>query len=154
MDIVRLVYPCPELEPLLRIFYSEHRTGPVTALPLNEDKARAHINQCLLTGVVYGALQEGGITGSIALIPTATWWSDSEILSDGWFYVHPAHRKGGAAVRLLKEAKRMADALGAPFRIDISHSDDLEAKCGFLQKMGFSQVGASLIYGGNADVRQ
>ncbi|HKJ72717.1 MAG TPA: GNAT family N-acetyltransferase [Alphaproteobacteria bacterium] len=147
MEIRLLTFPCPDIEPLMRAFYAEHNMGGLTHLPLNVAKARNHANRYFTAGVVFGAYEGAVLAGSIALGPSTMWWSDSPILSDGWFFVHPKYRNGTVATRLLKAAKQYAEARGLPLYVDVSHSVDLERKAKFFERQGFTAAGSSFVYG-------
>lgn len=148
MEVRRLKYPCPEIGPLLREFYSEHSFGGLTRLPLNEDRAWKYINAFLQNGTVFGIQDNGRLVGSLALHEAPFWWSDSTALWDGWFFVAKDYRTTRAAERLLRTAKTLSDAKGIPLIITTSHSLDLERKTLFFEKRGFRVTGASFMYGG------
>ena len=84
---------------------------------------------------------EGQLVGSLGLHRTSPWYSDSEYLADGWFYVLPEYRKTGVGKMLIDEAKKFANEVKLPLIIGVFTSEDAETKAQVMQKMGMAMVG-------------
>jgi len=121
-------------------FVPEHKMGPLSAINVNLEKGAQwvmfNINQ-----MVFGVEDEGKLVGSIALHRTSPWYSDSEYLADGWFYVLPEYRKTGVGKMLIDAAKKFAEEAKLPLIVGVFTSEDANTKAQVMQKLGLSMVG-------------
>jgi len=125
---------------LSKNFYPEHDFPGETGL--SEEKARDYMFRYLQGGVVFNALQNGKIVGSISLGEASLWWSEDRYLGDGWFYVLPKARKSRVAIRLINEAFRYGEERGLPVVIGIWNADDIDRKDKFFIRKGMKRIGA------------
>lgn len=121
-------------------FVPEHKMGPLSAINVNLDKGVRwvvfNVNQ-----MAFGVEDEGKLVGSLGLHRTSPWYSDSEYLADGWFYVLPEYRKTGVGKMLIDEAKKFAEEAKLPLIIGVFTSEDADTKAQVMQKLGLTMVG-------------
>ena len=121
-------------------FVPEHKMGPLSAINVNLEKGIQwvvfNVNQ-----MAFGVEDEGKLVGSIGLHRTSPWYSDSEYLADGWFYVLPEYRKTGVGKMLIDEAKKFAEEAKLPLIIGVFTSEDATTKAQVMQKLGLTMVG-------------
>jgi GNAT superfamily N-acetyltransferase len=121
-------------------FVSEHKMGPLSAINVNLEKGIQwvvfNVNQ-----MAFGVEDEGKLVGSIGLHRTSPWYSDSEYLADGWFYVLPEYRKTGVGKMLIDAAKKFAEEAKLPLIVGVFTSEDADTKAQVMQKLGLSMVG-------------
>lgn len=121
-------------------FVPEHKMGPLSAINVNLDKGVRwvvfNVNQ-----MAFGVEDEGKLVGSLGLHRTSPWYSDSEYLADGWFYVLPKYRKTGVGKMLIDEAKKFAEEAKLPLIIGVFTSEDADTKAQVMQKLGLTMVG-------------
>jgi len=134
------------IELLAGHFVPEHKMGPLSAINVNLEKGVKwvvfNVNQ-----MAFGVEDEGKLIGSLGLHRTSPWYSDSEYLADGWFYVLPEYRKTGVGKMLIDEAKKFADEAKLPLIIGVFTSEDAETKAKVMQKMGMTMVGGMFAVG-------
>ena len=123
---------------LFETFAQEHRFGGET-VPVNPQRAYETIWRMLKHGVVWVAEDGDRIVGSLSIERDRLWWSDTDILVDGWFYIRPDSRDPTLALRLIREARTFAD--GTPLCIRVFNADDVDRKDAFLRKIGFAPMG-------------
>src|SRR5690606_2256934 len=92
---------------LFETFAQEHRFGGET-VPVNPRRAYETIWRLLKNGVVWVAEDGDRIVGSLSIERDRLWWSDTDILVDGWFYIRPDSRDPTLALRLIREARSFA----------------------------------------------
>lgn len=128
------------LELLVAHFVPEHKMGPLSAINVNLDKGVKwvvfNINQ-----MAFGVEEDGKLVGTLGLYRTSPWYSDSEYLADGWFYVLPEYRKTGVGKLLIDAAKKYAAEANLPLIIGVFTSEDADTKAQVMQKLGLTMVG-------------
>lgn len=92
-------------------------------------------------GVVFIAIEEGRMIGSIGGVYSSEWWSTEKVLGDLWFYVEPESRATRAAANLLKQFMEVGK--GIQVKLGHMYSDDLERKNKFYERLGLKKVGTS-----------
>lgn len=121
-------------------FVPEHKMGPLSAINVNLEKGIQwvvfNVNQ-----MAFGVEDEGKLVGSVGLHRTSPWYSDSEYLADGWFYVLPEYRKTGVGKMLIDAAKKFAEEAKLPLIVGVFTSEDADTKAQVMQKLGLSMVG-------------
>lgn len=125
---------------LVMHFVPEHKMGPLSAINVNLEKGLKwvlfNVNQ-----MAFGVEENGRLIGTIGLHRTSPWYSDSEYLADGWFYVLPEYRKTGVGKMLIDEAKKFAEEVKLPLIIGVFTSEDATTKAQVMQKLGLTMVG-------------
>jgi GNAT superfamily N-acetyltransferase len=125
---------------LVTHFVPEHKMGPLSAINVNLEKGVQwvvfNVNQ-----MAFGVEEDGKLVGTLGLHRTAPWYSDSEYLADGWFYVLPEYRKTGVGKMLIDEAKKFAEEVKLPLIIGVFTSEDATTKAQVMQKLGLTMVG-------------
>lgn len=76
----------------------------------NVEKAMRNGYNYVLEDMSFEARLDGRIVGALALIEKEFWYSDETYLQNTWLFVDPGQRFGLVGVRLLQEARRVADA--------------------------------------------
>ena len=121
-------------------FVPEHKMGPLSAINVNLEKGVQwvvfNVNQ-----MAFGVEDEGKLVGSVGLHRTSPWYSDSEYLADGWFYVLPEYRKTGVGKMLIDAAKKFAEEAKLPLIIGVFTSEDADTKAQVMKKLGLTMVG-------------
>lgn len=125
---------------LVTHFVPEHKMGPLSAINVNLEKGIRwvvfNVNQ-----MAFGVEEDGKLVGTLGLHRTSPWYSDSEYLADGWFYVLPEYRKTGVGKMLIDEAKKFAEEVKLPLIIGVFTSEDADTKAQVMQKLGLTMVG-------------
>lgn len=131
---------------LVTHFVPEHKMGPLSAINLNLEKGVQWVIYNV-GQVAFGVEDEGKLIGSLGLHRTTPWYSDSEYLADGWFYVLPEYRKTGVGKMLINEAKKFAEEAKLPLIIGVFTSEDADTKAQVMQKLGLTMVGGMFAAG-------
>lgn len=99
---------------VLELVMMEMREGPGAVAPPNP----ARIINYIMSGtrrrgsfLAVTTAPDGTIAATMLLVPMQWWWSEQWFLSDIWAFVHPDHRQGGHAQKLLQWASWMADEM-------------------------------------------
>lgn len=128
------------IELLVEHFVPEHKMGPLSAINVNLEKGIKwviyNVNEA-----AFGVEEDGKLIGSLGLHRTSPWYSDSEYLADGWFYVLPEYRKAGVGKVLIDAAKDYAAEAKLPLIIGVFTSEDADTKAQVMQKLGLTMVG-------------
>jgi len=128
------------LDLLVAHFVPEHKMGPLSAINVNLEKGVQWVIYNV-GQVAFGVEDEGKLVGSLGLHRTTPWYSDSEYLADGWFYVLPEYRKTGVGKMLIDAAKKFAEEVKLPLIVGVFTSEDADTKAQVMQKLGLSMVG-------------
>jgi GNAT superfamily N-acetyltransferase len=120
-----------------------HAESPrYSILSYNSDKVEALARQVIPAGGAHVAEINGKIIGVIAGFVVERWFGDDKIASDYTFYVKPEHRRGRAALLLLRAFEGWAYLNGA---LDIipgtSTMIDAEGTARFYEKLGYERSG-------------
>ena len=134
------------LDLLVAHFVPEHKMGPLSAINVNLEKGVQWVIYNV-GQVAFGVEDEGKLVGSLGLHRTTPWYSDSEYLADGWFYVLPEYRKTGVGKMLIDEAKKFAEEAKLPLIIGVFTSEDANTKAQVMQKLGLTMVGGMFAAG-------
>lgn len=125
---------------LLRVMHAENGIGRV-----DEHKARGAISQIINASGCLISRQDGKIVGSVGLTMTSWWYSGENFLTDMWFFVHPEHRDGGHASRLIGWMKSAADLGRVPVVLSVGTKVDSLSKLKFFRKH-MTPFGGAFIY--------
>lgn len=132
------------LAPFLEIVPYEF-SYPVESL--NLIKGRAWVQTILETGVVIIASQGPKVVGSIGIAAEAMLpWADDSYLFGHWIYVVPEARKSTIAMKLIKIAKKTAEAARMPLILATTSGIDVESKGRLFRLSGFEALGVSYRY--------
>lgn len=134
------------LDLLVAHFVPEHKMGPLSAINVNLEKGVQWVIYNV-GQVAFGVEDEGKLVGSLGLHRTTPWYSDSEYLADGWFYVLPEYRKTGVGKMLIDEAKKFAEEAKLPLIVGVFTSEDANTKAQVMQKLGLTMVGGMFAAG-------
>lgn len=92
-------------------------------------------------GMVYVAVKDGMVVGTIGLSASSEWYSNVPIVGDLWFFVLKEHRASGAAFKLLKHVRDLAREENIKLKVGhvLGYSVDRLDK--FYGKLGFTRTG-------------
>lgn len=110
--------------------------------PLNYAKGKKQVSALLENGVVFVAVCNGEIVGSIGLYEDSPWYSDARGLRDLWTFVHPDKRGARIATKLITAAKEVAVKQGLRLYLGILTPVKLEEKMKFYERLGLHLAGA------------
>ena len=131
---------------LVKHFVPEHQMGPLSAINVNVEKGLQWV-MFNVGHMTFGVEDDGKLVGSLGLHRTSPWYSDSEYLADGWFYVLPEYRKTGVGKMLIDAAKNYATEAKLPLIIGVFTSEDADTKAQVMQKLGLTMVGGLFAVG-------
>ena len=99
------------------------------------------ITEQVRQGLVFVAVTEQGVIGTIGLTQSAEWYSNQPIIGDLWFFVLKEHRASGAAYKLLKHVRDLAQAENIKLKVGhvLGYSVDKLDK--FYGRLGFTRTG-------------
>lgn len=89
--------------------------------PIDDGKAIMVVLQTIREGLVFVAICDRRIVGSIGIVNQQPWWSSENEPSDLWWYALPEHRAAGVGTGLLRMVRdaypggrlRLSDIAGA-----------------------------------------
>ena len=118
-----------------------HKESDVELSEIDADKFSSSVLRTINQGIVFVAIEDGKMIGSIGGIKSSEWWSVEPLLGDIWFYVEPESRATRAAANLVKEFM----SAGQGMRIKLGHiyGSDLDRKDNFFERLGLKKVGTS-----------
>ena len=119
----------PEVCDLLRVMHAENGIGKV-----HEAKALGVITSRINEGGCVLSRNKGKLVGSVAVYKSTWWYSEEVALFDQWFFVHPAHRTEGHAVRLIAALKQACRDSGMPLVFSVGSPIDALSKLKFFKK--------------------
>lgn len=98
-----------------------HEELPSALAPIDDGKAIMVILQTIREGLVFVAICERRIVGSIGIVQQQPWWSAENEPSDLWWYALPEYRSVGVGTGLLRAVRdaypegrlRLSDIAGA-----------------------------------------
>lgn len=112
---------------------------------VDDGRARAYIDACIQEGACLVAVYQGAIIGSICLRTLQEIWSVDQFLNEEWFYVLPAFRGTGAAVKLLGTAEQLADQMGLPVFFAINSHDPKPLQEVLDNRAGYRNTGSNYL---------
>jgi N-acetylglutamate synthase-like GNAT family acetyltransferase len=120
---------------LMRAAYKEQ---PV--FPLNEDKMRDRIKECLKLKNGFMAVttdDKGGPVGYLIATVSSFWYTDSHMVEELSNFVHPDYRTSGSRGKhLIEFAKWFAEQMDLPLIFSILSTQRLAAKTRLYQRQG------------------
>jgi len=108
---------------------------------LNVAKVSDAVTGAIKNGLVYVALEEENLIGSIGGVISNDWFSEQKILGDLWFYVDNKHRSSNTAVKLIKQFISAGKKAKIKIRLGHIYFGDMERKDTFYKKLGFKLIG-------------
>lgn len=133
-----------DIETIVEIGKVMHQESSYRDLPYDCEKVGALMGGLIdgNYGVVFVAENGGEIIGGIAGGVTQFWFCDESHGFDYCFFVHPEHRGGSAAFRLLLAFELWCKRMGAKYMdIGITTGVNIDKTTRFYEKMGFVSSG-------------
>lgn len=120
-----------------------HDISSYAALGYDDDKVA---RQCLAlingAGALFVSEREGEVIGFIGGGITEHWFSGEKVAFDYSFFVHPDHRHGVTAVRLIAAFERWAKGQGATqIRMGITTAVNVKGTTRLFKALGFEDAG-------------
>ena len=132
-----------DIPQILDLGHSLHLESIYSSMPFDERKVEALILGLIDgNGVVFVSDVSGEITGGIAGGITEFWFCNERVAFDYSFFIHPDHRGGMTAIRLMTaffEWARLRQA--KEVHMGITTGINTEATSRFYEKMGMTKVG-------------
>ena len=116
---------------LILMIMKMHTESKVDIPPLNVSKVSDAVTNAIKNGLVYVALEEENLIGSIGGI----------VLGDLWFYVDDKHRSSNTAVRLIKQFISAGKKAKIKIRLGHIYFGDIKRKYDFYNRLGFNLIG-------------
>ena len=129
-----------------------HQESRYRVLPYDEEKVRGLLSRMIEheDGLLLVAEKSGEIVGGFAGLIAEHWFSTSRIATDFALFIHPDHRGGLTAARLLKAFVAWAKEHGAALiTAGITTGVHTDATTRLYQSLGFEPVGIALNMGGS-----
>jgi|TARA_R100000654_G_scaffold75061_1_gene111093 N-acetylglutamate synthase-like GNAT family acetyltransferase len=134
-----------DISALVHLLVDMHNNAEVPLSPIHSEKLIAKVNQVIHKGVVFVAMKENVLLGSIGGMVVSDWWAENNYLSDLWLYVSPDHRKSSAGVMLIKNFKKVGNDSKIPVRLGHVFSGDIDRKDKWFNSLGFKKVGSVFV---------
>ena len=103
-------------------------------LTVNMGKVRRAVVESISNSAAFVVEKGGKIVGCCSLFLSDMWYADQQVLTDYFFFVHPAHRDYRIAKCLLDECKQAAKVIGVPLVIGVMVKKDPIRKLKFFQR--------------------
>lgn len=133
-----------DLPALMRLAGDMHLESRYAHRPLNEGKL-AKLFVRLVTdqdGFLWVAVGDDGVTiGALAAMAFEHWCHDVRVAMDFGLFLHPNHRGGLAAARLVKQCMAWATDMGVELDMGVTTGVEPEKTGRFLQCLGFKPAG-------------
>lgn len=115
-------------------------------IPFNPSRAAETITNVILgRGAVFVYLHDGEVVGGIAVASQQHWASDAFIAHEVSFFIHPEHRGGMAACRLICAMVAWAKADGCAWlHAGTSTGIDAEMVARLYERLGFQRCAIGL----------
>lgn len=133
-----------DLPALMRLAGDMHQESRYAHRRLNEGKLAKLFVRMVSDedGFIWVAIGDDGVTiGALAAMAFDHWCHDVRVAMDFGLFMHPNHRGGLAAARLVKRCKEWAADLGVELEMGVTTGVQPEKTGRFLQCMGFRPVG-------------
>jgi|TARA_R110002020_G_scaffold48763_7_gene139005 GNAT superfamily N-acetyltransferase len=130
-----------DISPIISLLVGMHKETEIELDRIHPAKLAEAVTRTINNGVVFVAIENKRIIGSIGGFESSDWWSDNRYLGDLWFYVHPKERKSKAAVKLLKRFLNFAKSNKLKAKVGHIYSGDLERKDKFYESLGLVKAG-------------
>ena len=134
-----------DISALVHLLVDMHNNAEVPLAPIHSEKLVAKVNEVIHRGVVFIAMKENVLLGSIGGMVVSDWWADNKYLSDLWLYVSPMHRKTSAGVMLINNFKKVGNEAKIPVRLGHVFSGDIDRKDKWFERIGFKKVGSVFV---------
>lgn len=134
-----------DISALTAMLVEMHQQTELPTPPISSEKMIAKINEVIHKGVVFVAIEENRLVGSVGGMVGQDWWSDQKFLADNWFYVSPDHRKSSIALKLIKNFIEVANDAKLPVRLGHIFSGDIDRKDKLFEKLGMIKAGSVFV---------
>ena len=134
-----------DISAIVHLLVDMHNNAEVPLSPIHSETLVAKVNEVIHRGVVFVAMKENMLIGSIGGKVMSDWWAENKYLSDLWLYVSPDHRKSSAGIELLKNFKNVGNEAKIPVRLGHIFSGDIDRKDKLFEKSGFKKVGSVFV---------
>ncbi len=124
---------------------SMHKETEIEVPKINSMKLINKINDLVHNGLVFVAIKDNKIQGSIAGQIAQDWWSEEKYIADAWFYVFKEQRKSDVAKKLLQTYIKTAKDVKLKIRLGHVFSGDMERKDKFFERLGFVKTGSIFV---------
>lgn len=106
------------------------------------DKVIRYVGDLVENGVVFIAENDNGdILGVLSGKVGCYWFTDEQMVQDGFFYVAPEHRGTRCASALIKSLKAWADMKGLKLECAAISGGDVDRRDRFYERNGFARIG-------------
>jgi hypothetical protein len=124
---------------VISILCQMHEDSEFELSAINPRKLHEIVIHTINDGVVYVAVKDSEIIGSIGGLYSSDWWSNEKFLGDLWFYVYKEERNTRAGTGLIK--KFMEAGNGMQLRLGHVYGGDMERKDNFYERLGLLKAG-------------
>ena len=134
-----------DISALVIMLNTMHKETEIKVPNINSQKMINRINDLIHNGLVFVALKDNKIQGSIAGQICTDWWSEEKYIGDAWFYVFKNQRKSNVAKKLLEAYIKTAKDVNMKIRLGHIFSGDIERKDKFFKRLGFVKAGSIFV---------
>jgi len=117
---------------------AEFELGAIDSKKLSET-----VLSVMNSGVVFLAVENDQVVGSIGGLFTSEWWSEEIIFGDLWFYVYKDKRSTTAGIGLIK--KFIEAGNGMKIKLGHVYNGDLDRKDKFYESLGLQKAGSTYV---------
>ena len=125
-----------DISAIVHLLVDMHNNAEVPLSPIHSETLVAKVNEVIHRGVVFVAMKENMLIGSIGGKVMSDWWAENKYLSDLWLYVSP---------ELIKNFKNVGNEAKIPVRLGHIFSGDIDRKDKLFEKSGFKKVGSVFV---------
>lgn len=120
-----------------------HDISSYSTLGYDEEKVARQVTSLIDgAGAVFVSEREGEVVGFMVGGVTEHWFSGEKVAFDYSFFVHPDHRHGVTAVRLISAFERWAKKQGATqIRMGITTAVNVKGTTRLFKALGFEDAG-------------
>jgi GNAT superfamily N-acetyltransferase len=137
-----------DVVPIERTLRQAQRLADLPTPPIETEHFHAELKHRIAYRLIWVAEHDKEVVGCLSLTHHYWPWSKSAFfLGDDWFWVEPQHRPGGAAKKLLDEAKQCARDLKVPLFLTLAFGGmDVALKDRFAKMQGFTYKGGRFCF--------
>ena len=128
---------------VISILVQMHEDAEFELSAINPKKLHEIVIHTIKDGVVFVAVKDSEIIGSIGGLYSSDWWSDEKFLGDLWFYIYKEERNTRAGVGLIK--KFIETGNGMQLRLGHVYGGDMKRKDNFYARLGLLKAGTYFV---------